>query len=338
MRPATPRLRLSHFQRAVLDAVVASPLGGRRDLQRAHVLLLADEGLPNTLIGQRVGVAPATVAVWRQRFLEEGLQYSPAVRPGRGRKSSIPQSTVAAIVGAVTRSIEMGSGSPSVRSLAHDYGVSAATVQRVLAARGLGQSGPFDVAANRRTDGSVDAVGLYLNPPDQTLALAMNAEGEVQAFGPGDDVAMARRPGIGKRRGAGRVSLLMAYAAIASVAREVVGQSGETGRSAAFLGFLTRVNERVSDGSRVHLISTNYAIRGQADVQAWLGHHRDFYLHLVPTSALWLLSIAEIFGRIQEIGGPRFRALPAAPSLIGAIERYFGQSQMSPEPFAWTRP
>ena len=43
-------------------------------------------------------VSPATVAAWRERFSEDGLQNFSAVRPGRGPKPSIPAEKVEEIV------------------------------------------------------------------------------------------------------------------------------------------------------------------------------------------------------------------------------------------------
>jgi hypothetical protein len=65
---------------------------------------------------------------------------------------------------------------------------------------------------------------------------------------------------------------------------------------------------------------------------------RRFQLHVVPTSAIWLRAVAEILGRIQEAGNDRFQALPSAPLLIGAIERYFEEGRGGRESFAWMRP
>ena len=49
-------------------------------------------------IAAQVGVTPATVRAWRDRFAEEGLAKLGKVRAGRGRKSSIPQEKIDEIV------------------------------------------------------------------------------------------------------------------------------------------------------------------------------------------------------------------------------------------------
>ena len=43
-----------------------------REVQRAKALLMAADGVANYRIGEQVGVSPATVAAWRDRFVAEG--------------------------------------------------------------------------------------------------------------------------------------------------------------------------------------------------------------------------------------------------------------------------
>src|SRR3989442_3656519 len=98
MRPATPPLVITDEQRAVLERLSGSRTAAHRDVQRAGVLLLAAQGMAITRIAAQVGLSPATVTAWRQRFEQEGLKAFAGVRPGRGRKPSIPPEKVAEIV------------------------------------------------------------------------------------------------------------------------------------------------------------------------------------------------------------------------------------------------
>ena len=73
MRAATPALEISDGQRQVLEVLSRSQTAPHRQVQRATALLLASEGVANTRIGQQVGVSPATVAAWRERFAQDGV-------------------------------------------------------------------------------------------------------------------------------------------------------------------------------------------------------------------------------------------------------------------------
>src|SRR5712691_8883796 len=108
MRRPTPPLLISVEQREVLERLSVSRTAAHRDVQRASVLLLAAEGLASTRIAAQAGVSPATVGAWRERFVLEGLKAFAAVRPGRGRKPSIPAEKVAAIVHATLHEKPVG--------------------------------------------------------------------------------------------------------------------------------------------------------------------------------------------------------------------------------------
>src|SRR5450759_3985234 len=100
MRAPTPPLTVTDPQRDVLETLSRSQTAAHRDVQRARALLMASDGFATTRIAAEIGVSPATVARWRERFEQEGLKASVRVRPGRGRKPSISQEKVQAIVNA----------------------------------------------------------------------------------------------------------------------------------------------------------------------------------------------------------------------------------------------
>src|ERR1035441_4685288 len=98
MRLPTSPLAVSDEQRSVLEKLLRSHTAPHRDVQRARVLLMAADGFASTRIAEEVHVSPATVARWRERFAQVGLKEFSSVRPGRGRKPSIPASKVEEIV------------------------------------------------------------------------------------------------------------------------------------------------------------------------------------------------------------------------------------------------
>ena len=74
----------------MLEKLIRSHTAPHRDVRRALAVLMASDGFANTRIASEVGVAPMTVKAWRERFAEDGLKDFSSVRPGRGRKPSIP--------------------------------------------------------------------------------------------------------------------------------------------------------------------------------------------------------------------------------------------------------
>src|SRR5688500_17671069 len=67
-----------------LTAMVRSQRVTAASAQRARIVLLAAEGVPNAEIARRVGVSRPTVVGWRVRYTESGIGgLADLDRPGR---------------------------------------------------------------------------------------------------------------------------------------------------------------------------------------------------------------------------------------------------------------
>jgi hypothetical protein len=79
---------LSEEERERLEAITTKGESKARRLRRAHILLLADEGLLDREIARAINAAMTTVERTRKRFVEEGLEAALAERsrPGARRK------------------------------------------------------------------------------------------------------------------------------------------------------------------------------------------------------------------------------------------------------------
>ncbi|MEV6149940.1 FCD domain-containing protein [Nonomuraea sp. NPDC052129] len=93
---------------------------------RSRIVLACAEGLPRNEIAARLAVSPATVAKWRDRFVERGLDgLADAPRPGRPRTAE-RQEAERVIAAAAT-----GPALPSTRTMARQLGLSQSTVARI---------------------------------------------------------------------------------------------------------------------------------------------------------------------------------------------------------------
>jgi transposase len=183
-RAAAP-LAISDEQREVLETLAGSRTAEYRLVQRAHVLLLAADGVSNSEISEVVGVSRPTVLAWRGQFEKDGLVGFGEVAKGRGRKPSISEEKVAEIVDLTLHSKPEGETHWSCRSMAKKVGVSSASVQRIWSARGLKPHlvKTFKLSNDRQFEEKlVDVVGLYLNPPDQAVVLCMDEKSQIQAL------------------------------------------------------------------------------------------------------------------------------------------------------------
>ncbi len=339
MRSPSAPLAVTDEQRSVLEKLIRSHTAPHRDVQRARALLMASDGFANTRIAREVGVAPMTVKAWRERFSEDGLKDFSAVRPGRGRKPSIPASKVEEIVELTVQETPAGETHWSCRRLAARAGVSAATVQRIWSARGLAphRVETFKLSNDPRFEEKlVDVVGLYLNPPENAIVLCMDEKSQIQALDR-TQPSLPIKPGRAgtmthdyKRNGTTTL-----FAALDVLTGSVIGQCLPRHRHVEFVKFLRTIDREVPTGLTVHLILDNYAAHNHPNVKTWLAKHPRFELHFTPTSSSWLNMVEIFFGRLSD-KAIRRGIFHSVPDLVDAIETYLAAHNQNPEPFQWT--
>jgi transposase len=326
-------------QREILESLGRSGTAPHREVLRARALLLAADGVPNTWIAEQVGVTVVTVREWRERFAAEGLARFGRVRPGRGRKPTIPAEKVAEIVRMTKEETPPGQTHWSVRTMAKAAGVSPATVQRIWAARGLKPHlvKTFKLSTDPKFEEKlVDVVGLYLDPPDQAVVLCMDEKSSVQAL----DRTQPSLPMVPGRAGTmthdyKRNGTTTLFAALDVLTGKVIGRCLPRHRHEEFLKFLRVIDKETPKGLDVHLILDNYGTHKHPEVQAWLAKHPRFQLHFTPTSSSWLNLVERWFREITD-KAIRRGVFQSVPDLVAAIEAYLQAHNNDPKPFVWT--
>jgi transposase len=256
-RAAAP-LAISDEQREVLETLAKSQSTAHRVVQRARALLLAGDGVSNTRIGEVAGISRPTVLAWRNQFEKDGLVGFGEVAKGRGRKPSITDERVAEIVEWTLHSKPEGETHWSCRSMAKQAGVSPASVQRIWSARGLKPHlvKTFKLSNDRHFEEKlVDVVGLYLNPPDQSVVLCMDEKSQVQALD-------RTQPSLPMKKGrAGtmthdykRHGTTTLFAALNVLTGVVIGRCLPRHRNTELLKFLRIIDREVRSGSSLYQV------------------------------------------------------------------------------------
>jgi transposase len=80
---------LSKEEKEQLEELTSKGQSAARKIKRAHILLLADEGLKDKQIARALSAATTTVERIRKRFVEEGLEAAISERPRPGAKRSL---------------------------------------------------------------------------------------------------------------------------------------------------------------------------------------------------------------------------------------------------------
>ena len=108
-----------------------------RQVERAHIVLLAADGWQDKDIAAQFGITAEKAARWRNRFLDGGAKALVHDAPRPGRPRTVSAAKVKQIVVKTTREKPENATHWSTRTMAAASGVSEATVRRIWNTHGL---------------------------------------------------------------------------------------------------------------------------------------------------------------------------------------------------------
>jgi transposase len=320
-----------------LGALVRSSTVEAGLAQRARIVLLAAEGLPNAEIARRVGMTRPTVIQWRNRYVSGGI----AALGDLERSGRPPVIDDAAVVIATLQSPpeSLGVTHWSARLLGRHLGISFASVARIWRDWNLQpwRRETFKFSTDPELDAKVrDVVGLYLNPPDKAVVVCIDEKTQVQAL---DRTApiLPMRPGLPEKATHdyirhGTTSL---FAALEVATGKVTDACYQRHTHAQFLAFLKLVAKQYPR-VKLHIVADNYATHKHPAVKAWLARNPRISMHFTPTSGSWL-NLVEVFFGIITRQAIRRGTFTSVKDLIDAIETFIDGWNERCEPFVWTK-
>ena len=334
-----PAIKLTDAERKKLKSIAGSPRQPLRLVQRANIVLLAERGLENVEIADRLHVSIPLVGRWRRRYAASnfaGIEKDKTRPPGK------PKTTPALVQTILDKTMQEAPRAQthwSQHSMAEAVGISPSTVGHIWRAHGLK---PHLVKTFKLSNDPLfvekleDIVGLYINPPEHALVLCADEKSQIQALD-------RTQPGLPIKPGrAGtmthdykRYGTTTLFAALNTLDGSVISTCMDRHRHIEWLKFLRLIDETVDDKLEIHLIADNYATHKHAKVQRWLKRHPRFKMHFTPTSSSWLNMVERFFRDIttQAIRRGVFRSVDA---VIAAIEAYVAEHNRDPKPFIWT--
>ena len=305
--------------------------------QRARIVLLAAQGVPNAEIGRRVGVSRPTVIQWRNRYEAGGI---PAL--GDLDRSGRPPviDDVAVVVATIQAPPEaLGVTHWSARLLGKHLGISFASVARIWREWNLQpwRRETFKFSTDPELDAKVrDVVGLYLNPPDKAVVVCIDEKSQIQAL---DRTApiLPIRPGLPEKATHDYVrhGTTTLFAALEVATGKVTDACHPRHTHAEFLAFLKQV-AKAYPRVPLHVVADNYATHKHPAVQAWLAKHPRVRMHFTPTSGSWL-NLVEVFFGIITRQAIRRGTFTSVKDLIAAIETFIDAWNDRCQPFVWTK-
>ncbi len=334
-----PPLSLSPEQREQIRQWLAAQGTPQAVALRCRIVLAAAAALPDPKIAAELHVSRPTVALWRERFADQGLESLWRVAPGRGRKPTYGADQVKAVLQATLQSKPKGMTHWSCRLMAKHQGVSKSTISNIWRSHNLKphRVKRFKLSRDPKfLEKLTDVVGLYLNPPQQAIVLCVDEKSQIQALN-------RTQPGLPLKKGRcgtlthdyKRHGTTTLFAALEVAQGQVVGQCQQRHRNQEFLKFLRTLDQEFPGKVPLHLVMDNYGTHKHPKVRAWLQRHPRFRCHFVPTSCSWLNLIERWFG---ELTSKRIRrgSFFSVADLQQAIQEFLAAWNQAPQPFVWT--
>jgi transposase len=339
MPRVTPVLTISEDQKRQIEQLLAAMGTPQQVALRCRIVLSAGLGESEAAVASKLKVNRKTVRLWRERFLQNGLDSLWEIAPGRGRKATYSPDRIKAVIDATLQSKPKGHTHWTCRLMAASQGLSKSTVSNLWRSHNLKphQTKTFRLSRDPKfLEKLTDVVGLYLNPPDKAIVLCVDEKSQIQALN-------RTQPGLPLKKGRcgtmthdyKRNGTTTLFAALDLLEGKVIGDFHQRHRHQEFLKFMRRIDREFPGDKALHVVMDNYGTHGHAVVKAWLAKHPRFVIHYVPTSCSWLNLIERWFA---ELTNKRIRrdSFLSVGELIGAINEFLAAWNNNPKPFVWT--
>jgi transposase len=333
-------LVLSDDELATLTRWSRRAKSGQALAMRCRIVLLCGQGLPNTHVAEELGVSRVTVGKWRARFLAERLEgLADQPRPGAPRKISDEQ-IEAVLITTLEKTPTRGDSHWSTRSMAKASGLNQTAVSRIWRAFGLKPHlvDTWKLSTDPQFIEKVrDVVGLYLDPPEGAMVLAVDEKSQMQAL---DRTAplLPMMPTVPARQTHdyvrhGTTSL---FAALDVATGKVIGATHRRHRHQEFLRFLKAIDTATPADLDLHLVLDNYSTHKTPAIHKWLLAHPRFHLHFTPTYSSWLNIVERWFAELTN-RKLRRSAHRSVQALEADVKSWIEAWNDDPKPFVWTK-
>ena len=337
-RTAT-RIVLGNAEERELKAVVRAPTSQQRLVRRSHAILLAAQGRGTAQIATELGATPAWVSQWRQRYARDRFAGL-ADRPRPGPPARYDAVTEKRVLAQLDEPPPAGWAHWTGPELAKALGdVSADQVWRVLRRHGIS-------LARRRswwisTDPqfaakAADIVGLYWDPPENAVVLAVDEKPHIQALerAQGWLKLPNGRALTGFNHEYERPGTTTLFAALQIATGQVQAGHYQRRRRVEFLDFMNQV-VATHGGRTIHVVLDNLNTH-KPKCDRWLARHPNVQFHFTPTHASWL-NLCECWFSILSRRALRGVSFTSPRQVREAIDRFVQAYNPTAAPFEWTK-
>ena len=336
---ATPVV-LTAEDREVLERWVRAGTTEQRLAVRARIVLAAATGQGTRAIAQELGVWAPQVTKWRKRFASgglAGLQDMP--RPGRGRRYD--DETERRILAKLDEQPPTGYAQWNGTLLAAALGdVPAAYVWQVLRARGIQLQRRHSWCVSTDPEfaaKAADVVGLYLDPPENAVVLAVDEKPQIQALERAQ--GWLKLPNGKSLTGCmheyKRHGTTTLFAALEVATGQVQAGHYQRRRRREFLDFMNELVAGYPEGTELHVVLDNLNTH-KPKHDRWLARHPNVHFHYTPTRASWLNQV-EVWFSILWRGALRGASFTSPRQVRQAIDAFIAAYNEQAAPFEWRK-
>jgi transposase len=338
IQEATPII-LTAEERITLAGWVRSSRTEQRLVARAKIVLLASGGVASRAIAREVGCARGAVSKWRVRFAQ-GRLAGLADAPRSGKPKTYGASADRRILAVLDRPPPAGFARWTAPLIAKDLGdVSDQHVWRFLRAQGIDLAGRKSWCLSTDPEfaaKAADIVGLYLDPPDHAIVLAVDEKPAIQALERAQGYlklpngrALTGFAHEYKRRGTTTL-----FAALDIATGQIKAKHTKRRRRIEFLDFM---NDVIADhpDREIHVVLDNLRTH-KPKRDRWLARHKNVRFHFTPTHASWLNQV-EIWFSILARSTLRGASFTSVRQLRDAIDAFIEAYNQHGAPFLWSK-
>jgi len=331
-------LNLTQQEKNTLEQWMHAGTTEQRTVERARIILMADQGLTTEQIARDLDTRLARVSKWRQRFLRlrlDGLQD----RPRSGKPPRYDRSTERRILRQLDQPPPQGQATWTGGALANVLGISDDQVWRVLRNYGISLqrrrswciSTDPEFAAK-----AADVIGLYLDPPENALVLSVDEKPSIQALERAqgwirlpDGKALTGFSHCYTRHGTTTL-----FAALNVLTGEV--KTGHYGRRRRheFLHFMNEVVALHPD-REIHVVLDNLNTHKPKE-DRWSKKHPKVHFHYTPTYSSWLNQV-ECWFSILSRKALRGASFTSPEQVRQAIDEFVAAHNRKAAPFEWKK-
>ncbi len=321
----------------MLEGLVRSPKTEQRLADRARIVLMAAEGHSTRAVARALGTWPGRVSRWRIRYAEHGIDGL-SDRPRPGPEPRYGAATGGRVLALLDTPPPAGFGRWTGPLLARALGdVSTHQVWRILRRHRISLRRSHSWCESPDPEFAAKAaaiVGLYLDPPEGAVVLAIDEKPHIQALERAQGyLRLANgRSLLGHGSTYKRHGTTTLFAALEVATGKVKTEHRKRRRRREFLAFMNRVVADYPDQD-IHVILDNLNTH-KPKRDRWLARHPNVHFHFTPTYASWLNQV-EVWFSILTRATLEGASFTSPTQIREAIDAFVQDYNQAPVPFEW---